>query len=157
VQFLSYDLARGLHIIAVMAWIAGLVMAPRLYAYVTGASRGGDLETVVLAAAGRLRAIILTPSMILAWLLGLHLFASYVVGDWRRPAMEIVASVPVWFWIKLSVVVLLSGYHGYLVAEGRRMGRGEQRRSQRFWRLLSEAPFIAAIIVVLLATLEPRF
>jgi putative membrane protein len=49
----------------------------------------------------------------------------------------------------------LSGYHGYLTSEGRRIAKGERRRTEKFWRLMSEIPFIVAIAAVLLATLEP--
>ena len=65
------------------------------------------------------------------------------------------AVITFWFWAKLLLVVGLSGYHGYLSAEGKRIAKGERRRSERFWRLSSEVPFLVAIAAVLLATLEP--
>ena len=152
---ISYDLARGLHIIAVIAWISGLLMLPRFYAYITASQPGGELEAAMLKAARSLRTIILTPSLILAWSFGLFLFATYLTGDWNRPFGEIISTVPHWFWAKLLLVVGLSGYHGYLSAEGKRIAKGERRRSERFWRLSSEIPFLVAIAAVLLATLEP--
>ncbi len=154
---ISYDLARGLHIIAVMAWIAGLLMLPRFYVYITASQPGGELEAAMTKAAHSLRRIILAPSLILAWSFGIFLFARYVSGDWSRPFDEILTGVPYWFWPKLLLVLGLTGYHGYLTAEGRRVARGERRRSERFWRLMSEIPFLVAIAVVLLATLEPSF
>lgn len=152
---IGYDLARGLHIIAVIAWIAGLLMLPRFYAYITASTPGGELETAMLKAAKNLRLIILGPSIVLAWVFGLFLFATYMVGNWDRPLGEALGLVPHWFWGKLLLVVGLSGYQGYLSAEGRRIAKGERRRSERFWRLMSEIPFIVAIAAVLLATLEP--
>lgn len=154
-HFISYDLARGLHIIAVIAWIAGLLMLPRFYAYIADSAPGGELEAAMLKAAHSLRMIILTPAIVLAWAFGLFLFGTYVTGDWDRPVGEILAGVPHWFWAKLFLVLGLSGYHGYLSAEGRRIAQGERRRSNRFWRLMSEVPFLVAIGAVLLATLEP--
>jgi protoporphyrinogen IX oxidase len=56
---------------------------------------------------------------------------------------------------KLALVILLSGLHGYFVAEGKRLARGERRRSEKFWRMINEAPFLIAIIVVILAVVEP--
>ena len=109
----------------------------------------------MLKAARSLRTIILTPSLILAWSFGLFLFATYLTGDWNRPFGEVIANVPHWFWAKLLLVVGLSGYQGYLSAEGKRIAKGERRRSERFWRLTSEIPFLVAIAAVLLATLEP--
>ena len=152
---IGYDLARGLHIIAVIAWVSGLLMLPRFYAYITSSQPGGELEQTMLKAARNLRMIILTPSLILAWSFGLFLFATYLVPDWQRPLGDLVAAVPHWFWAKLLLVVGLSGYHGYLSAEGKRIAKGERRRSERFWRLSSEVPFLVAIAAVLLATLEP--
>ncbi|GIK50714.1 MAG: hypothetical protein BroJett013_34110 [Alphaproteobacteria bacterium] len=152
---IGYDLARGLHIIAVIAWIAGLLMLPRFYAYITASAPGGELEAAMLKAAGNLRMIILAPSLVLAWAFGLFLFATYITGDWNRPIPEVLATVPHWFWGKLILVLGLSGYQGFLSAEGRWLTRGERRHSERYWRLMSEVPFLVAIAAVLLATLEP--
>lgn len=152
---IGYDLARGLHIIAVIAWVAGLLMLPRFYAYIAASQPGGELEAAMLKASRSLRMIILTPSLTLAWAFGIFLFATYISGDWTRPIGEVLATVPHWFWGKLLLVFGLSGYHGYLSAEGRRIANGERRRTERYWRLMSELPFIAAIAIVLLATLEP--
>lgn len=152
---ISYDLARGLHIIAVIAWIAGLLMLPRFYAYIAASQPGGELEQAMLKAARALRLIILTPSLVLSWALGIFLFATYIVGDWDRPLLEALASVPHWFWAKLSLVFGLSGYHGYLSAQGCRLLAAERRHTEKFWRLMSEVPFLIAIAVILLATLEP--
>lgn len=154
-HLIGYDLARGLHIIAVIAWISGLLMLPRFYAYVTASQPGGELETAMLKAAASLRTVILAPSLILAWAFGIFLFATYITGDWTRPFGEVISGVPHWFWAKLLLVLGLSGYHGYLSAEGKRLAKGERRRSERYWRLMSEVPFLAAIAIVLLATVEP--
>jgi putative membrane protein len=151
------NLVIGLHIISVMAWIAGMLMLPRFYAYQTGAQPGGELEAKMIQASRSLRFIIVMPSMILAWTFGIFLFATYMVGDWERPLPEILARVPHWFWLKLALVLGLSAYHGYLIGEGRRLAKGERRRSERFWRLMSEVPFLITIVVVLLVTTKPIF
>lgn len=152
---IGYDLARGLHIIAVIAWISGLLMLPRFYAYITAATPGGELEAAMLKAAASLRAIILGPALVLTWAFGIFLFATYLTGDLNRPIGDILATVPHWFWGKLILVLGLSGYQGFLSAQGRRLAKGERPRSERFWRLMSEVPFLVAIAAVLLATLEP--
>jgi len=154
-HLISYDLARGLHIIAVIAWIAGLLMLPRFYAYVSAAQPGGELEQAMLKAAQNLRVIVLSPSLVLAWVFGLFLFANYLTGDWTRPLPDVLASVPHWFWAKLILVLGLSGYHGFLSSAGRKLAAGERRHSEKFWRRMSEVPFLVAIAAVLLATLEP--
>jgi len=152
---IGYDLARGLHIIAVIAWIAGLLMLPRFYAYITASTPGGELEAAMLKAARNLRMIILIPSFILAWSFGLFLFATYITGDWSRPIPEVLATVPHWFWGKLILVLGLSGYQGFLSSAGKRLAAGERKHTERYWRLMSEVPFLVAIAAVLLATLEP--
>lgn len=152
---IGYDLARGLHIIAVIAWIAGLLMLPRFYAYISASQPGGELEAAMLKAARNLRLIILGPSIVLAWSFGIFLFVTYIAGDWNRPLGDIIAGAPHWFWAKLLLVVGLSGYQGFLSAEGRRLAQGERRHTERYWRLMSEIPFLVAIAAVLLATLEP--
>jgi putative membrane protein len=154
-HMIGYDLARGLHIIAVIAWIAGLLMLPRFYAYIAASQVGGEVEQTMLKAARSLRLIILGPSLVLAWAFGIFLFGTYLSGDWNRPLPVILEGVPHWFWLKFVLVLALSGYHGFLSAEGRRIARGERRRSERFWRIMSEIPFLVAIAAVLLATLEP--
>lgn len=152
---IGYDLARGLHIIAVIAWIAGLLMLPRFYAYISAAQPGGELEQAMLKAARNLRLIILGPSLILAWAFGIFLFATYLTGGWDRPMGDILRGVPHWFWLKFLLVVALSGYQGFLSAEGRKLASGERRHSERYWRRMSEVPFLVAFAAVLLATLEP--
>jgi putative membrane protein len=154
-HLISSDLARGLHIIAVIAWIAGLLMLPRFYAYISASQPGGELEQSMLKAARNLRIIILAPSLVLAWAFGLFLFATYLSGDWTRSVPEVLAGVPHWFWGKFILVLGLSGYHGFLSAAGRKLVAGERRHSEVFWRRMSEVPFLVAIAAVLLATLEP--
>jgi putative membrane protein len=141
-----YDLARGLHIIAVIAFVAGMLMLPRYYAHITDSERGGELETKMLAAAAKLRAIIVNPSIVAVWVLGLWLLIKF---DWPRIGEP-------WLIAKLVLVAALSGLHGYFISEGKRLARGERRRSARFWRMIGELPFLVAIVVVLLATAEPH-
>jgi putative membrane protein len=143
---ISYDLARGLHIIAVLAWMAGMMMLPRFYAYQTGAEPGGELEKKMIEGARRLRAIIMTPALIVTWVLGLYLLFAYDLArltEW-------------WLIAKLALVVGLSGLHGYFIAAGKKLAAGQRVRSEKHWRMMNEVPFLIAIAIVLLATLEPR-
>ena len=149
---IGYDLARGLHIIAVIAWIAGLLMLPRFYAYISSSEPGGELEAAMLKAAKSLRSIILGPALVLSWAFGIFLFTTYVIGDWSRP--DLTVQLRFWIWAKLALVLGLSAYQGFLSVEGRRLAAGQRRRSERFWRMMSEVPFLAAIAIVLLVTLN---
>jgi putative membrane protein len=142
----TYDLARGLHIIAVIAFMAGMLIAPRYYALLAESEPGGELEKKMIAASAKLRTIILNPSIAAVWVLGLWLLLSF---DRQRIGEP-------WLIAKLVLVTGLSGLHGFYTAAGKKMAKGERRYSAKFWRMLGEVPFLIAVIVVLLATLEPR-
>lgn len=152
---ITYDLARGLHIIAVIAWMSGLLMLPRFYANITTLQRGELAEIALLDNARHIRTILLSPAIVLSWAFGVFLFGAYFIPDWAMPLPGIIAFVPPWFWAKLAIVIGLSAYHGFLIAQGRNLVAGERRYSVGFWRFMSIAPFIVAIGAVLLATLEP--
>lgn len=153
-HFISYDLARGLHVIAVIAWVAGMLMLPRFYGAITELRANDPAEAVLLKAAQNIRRLILTPFMVLTWAFGIFLFFTYFAPDWDAPG-ERLQYVPSWFWLKLGIALALTAYHGLLVGAGNRLVRGDRRRSQGFWTIMSVVPFLVAIVIVLLATLEP--
>jgi putative membrane protein len=144
-SWVDYDWVRALHIISVLAWMAGLMMLPRLYAYQSGSEPGGELERKMIDASLKLRRIILTPAMLLTWTFGLTIAAT---SHWAQFSMG-------WFHVKLALVLALTAFHAYLAVEGRRLADGERRRSEKFWRMLNELPFLIAIAVVILAVVEP--
>lgn len=131
-----------------------MLMLPRFYATITATPHGEPGTQEMLRQARQIRAILLTPFMILAWAFGIFLFFNYFATDWDDPVARLLA-VPHWFWAKLAFVLALTAYHGMLLVEGRRLASGERRRSARFWQILSVVPFLIAVAVVLLATLEP--
>jgi putative membrane protein len=148
----AYDLARGLHILAVIAWMAGMLYLPRLYAYHVGATRGSEMDLTFQRMEVRLLKIIINPAMIAAWLLGLWLFwlRSGEGADWSF------AHQP-WMIAKLAGVLFLSAWHGFLAGARKKFVAGTNTRSEKFWRMTNELPFIAAIIMVLSVTLEWTF
>lgn len=109
----------------------------------------------MVKAARNLRLIILAPAQVLSWAFGIFLFAAYLAPDWQDLPRAAFAAVPHWFWLKLALVLGLSGYHGLLLSEGRKLAAGERNRSERFWRVMPAVPFLIAIAVVPLATVEP--
>jgi protoporphyrinogen IX oxidase len=147
-----YNLARGLHILAVIAWMAGLLFLPRLYAYDAeqadkpDAVRDGMREQLRLWQT-RLLKIILNPAMIVA----------LVVGLWLIHLRGAVILAQPWIWVKLVGVFLLLGWHGFLVAERKRILAGTSTRTSRFWRMTNEVPFVLAVLMVLSVTLEWTF
>ena len=141
-QMLYFWLKAG-HIIFVIFWMAGLFMAPRQLVYMHGAAPGSPEETLWAQRSATLRRVILTPSIVVVWVLGLAL------------ALSIGAFSQGWFHAKLLLVVLLSGYHGWIVATAKRMGRGRRPLSERALRLWGEVPAVMVALIVILVIVKP--
>jgi protoporphyrinogen IX oxidase len=139
----GYPLVLALHIIFVIFWMAGLFMMPRFFVYHQEAEPGSVEAMRWIAREVRLFRIILNPALLVVWALGIAL------------AMHIGAFSQGWFLVKLTVVIGLSGYHGWMTGYARRLANGEQRVSGKALRLLNEVPSLAAIIIVLLVVLKP--
>ena len=143
-----YDLVRGLHILAVIAWMAGLLYLPRLFAYHAEAKPGSEMDKTFQTMELKLYRIIMGPAMIAAFLLGLGLI--WIDGNMR--GWDFLTKP--WMIVKLAGVVFLIGWHHFLGTARKHFVAGTNTRSGRFWRMTNELPFIAAIIMVLAVTLE---
>ena len=141
-----YDLLRGLHILAVIAWMAGLLYLPRLFAYHTRAAAGSEMDETFQVMEAKLLRIIMNPAMIAAWLFGIAL----IVARWQGWGF---LEEP-WMLVKLAGVLFLTWWHHYLGVARKRLAAGTSTRSERFWRMTNELPFLAAIVMVLAVTLE---
>lgn len=141
---IDYDLLRGLHLIAIVAWMAGLLYLPRLYAYHVPAAPNGELDAALQRQERGLLRIIMNPAMIAAWLFGLLLIHARGVEVLGQP----------WMWIKLAGVLFLTAWHMFLAANRKRFERGERPRTEKFWRMTNELPFLAAILMILAVTTE---
>ena len=147
-----YDLVRGLHILAVIAWMAGLLYLPRLYVYHARAEAGSAMDTTFQEMELRLYRIIMNPAMVVAWLFGISLigFRTGFFQDWT------VFTQP-WLVVKLAGVVFLTWWHHFLGTARKRFAAGQNQRSEKFWRMANELPFLAAIVMVLAVTTEFAF
>jgi protoporphyrinogen IX oxidase len=145
----SYDLLRGLHILAVIAWMAGLLYLPRLFAYHAAAAPGSDAEAAFQVMERKLLRVIMNPAMVAAWILGVSLV-------WARTGGfdDLSVLTMPWLLTKLAGVLFLTAWHYYLGRARRALAEGRNRRSARFWRMTNELPFLAAIVMVLAVTLE---
>ena len=131
------------HIIFAIFWMAGLFMLPRYFVYHQEAEPVSPENALWIEREDRLRRIILTPSMIVTWVLGLAtawLAGAFVLG---------------WLHAKLVILLLLSGYHGFLVSYAKKLAQGERNLSGKQLRLLNEVPGIAAALIVVLAVVKP--
>ena len=141
-----YDVLRGLHIMAEIAWMAGLLYLPRLYVYHTGATPGSELDETFKTMERKLLRMIVNPAMFLVLILGLTL-VWYDLGHGYPNLLR----AP-WFMTKITGVLLLFGWHGFLSASRRAFAENRNKRSARFWRIANELPFLVAIVIVLSAT-----
>ncbi|HUD28099.1 MAG TPA: protoporphyrinogen oxidase HemJ [Novosphingobium sp.] len=139
-----YPWLKAGHVIFVIFWMAGLFMLPRYFVYHQEADPGSAEEARWVDREAKLRKIILTPSMILTWILGL--LTAFAIGAFTGAG---------WLHAKLLFVVLLSGYHGWLVAYGKKLARGERPLSGRKLRMLNEIPGLAAVVIVILVVVKP--
>ena len=152
---ITFEIVRGLHILAVIAWMAGLLFLPRLYAYdAEQADKAEPLRSEMRALLRpwqrRLLKIILNPAMIASCIFGVWMIEIHVVQfgqGWAFLAQP-------WMATKLIGVVLLSGWHGYLAGQFKRIQAGTSTRTGRFWRMTNEIPFLLAIVMVLSVTTQ---
>lgn len=140
---LTYVWIKAAHVIFVIFWIAGLFMLPRYYVYHQEAPAGSPEEKKWLEREAKLRNIIITPAMIIVWVLGLTL--AWITGAWSQG----------WFHAKFLLVILLSGYHGYMIGYGKKLARGQRPASGTALRLMNEIPGVVAAIIVILVIVKP--
>lgn len=139
-----YPALKALHIAAVIAWMAGMLYLPRLFVYHHRAERGGEAERFFVEMERRLLRMIINPAMIAVWLIGgLMLYAN--------PA-TIGAG---WFHVKLASVLAISAVHGWYARARKGFERGERPRSERFWRIMNEIPFILMLVAVFMVITKP--
>ena len=140
---MTYAWLKAGHVIFVIFWIAGMFMLPRFYVYHQEAAIGSDEEKRWVERERKLRHIIITPAMVLVWLLGLAL--AWVTDAWMQG----------WFIAKFAIVLALSGYHGWMIGYGKKLARGQRDASGRTLRLMNEVPGIAVILIVVLVIVRP--
>ena len=136
---------KAFHVIAVIAWMAGLLYLPRLFVYHAASKIGSEQSETFKVMERRLLRLITKPAMVASWLFGLILAFSGI-SDWSRDG---------WFHLKLVLVVLLSAYHGCLVMWTQDFALDRNTRSPRFYRIANEIPTLLMIGIVILAVVHP--
>ena len=147
-SFLAYNLLRAFHIIAVIAWMAGLLYLPRLFAYHTRATPGSEMDLPFQTMEAKLLRIIMNPAMIMAYVFGAWLI--WIDGHARGWGFLLKP----WMLTKIAGIAFQTGWHHFLGRARKALARGERPRSERFWRMVNELPFLVAIVMVLAGTLE---
>lgn len=144
-----YPWVKAAHLIFVIFWMAALFMFPRMLIYHQEAELGSPEAEKWVEREGRMLRIIMNPSMIIVWLLGLALLINYGI----KPSN---AMGPVgWLHLKLLLVLGLSGYHGWMAGYSKKLAAGNPSLDGKTLRLLNEVPGVAIALIVVLAIVKP--
>ena len=139
----AYPWVKAAHVTFVIFWMAGLFLLPRFYVYHQGAAVGSPEDRAWIEREARVRSIILTPAIIVVWILGLMLATD--LDLWGEH----------WFQAKLALVIGLSAYQGWLGAYGGKLAKGERPLSAKAVRAINEIPGIAVALIVVLVIVRP--
>ena len=142
-----YPWTKALHIVSMVAWMAGLFYLPRLFVYhAERAAPGSELDATFTVMERRLLKAIMEPAMAATWIFGLMLLATPGLVAW---------GVDGWIWVKLAAVLGLSWFHGWLAARQRDFAAGRNRVSGRTYRIMNEIPTLALLVIVVMVVVRP--
>lgn len=139
----AYLWFKALHIMAVIAWMAGLFYLPRLFIYHHDKAPGSESSETFKVMEMRLYRFIMNPAMMMAW--GFGLFIAWQ-GHWFTAG---------WLHVKLAAVIALTVGHVYFGRAARAFGRDERPLTSRHWRMLNEVPALLMIVIVIMAVVKP--
>ena len=139
---MTHNIVLGLHILAVIAWMSGLLYLPRLFAYHTRALVGSEMDETFQVMERKLLRIIMNPAMVAVVILGGLLVWNDGAAILKTP----------WMLVKLCGVAFLLWWHHFLATARKALAAGRRDRTEKFWRMTNELPFLAAIVIVLSVT-----
>jgi len=135
---------KALHVISVIAWMAGSLYLPRLFVYHSVAEKGSVQSETFKVMERRLYRGIMTPAMIASWIFGLIMVFNGMV-DWASG----------WPWVKAVFVIALSGYHGWMGGFLRAFKEDRNAKPQKFFRMINEVPTLLMIVIVIMVIVKP--
>jgi putative membrane protein len=141
----AYPWLKALHIVAVIAWMAGLLYLPRLFVYHAEAPARSNRAATFEIMERRLMRGIMMPALVMTYLFGIALLATPGIVDWRQG----------WIWAKLALVLVLTVFHGLLERWRREFAAGRNAHRARFYRIVNELPTLAMIAIVILVVVKP--
>lgn len=139
----AYPWIKALHVIAVISWMVGMLYLPRLFVYHCDAEVGSKQSETFKVMEWRLLKVIINPAMIITWLAGLYLAWS---GHWYTSG---------WFHGKLTLVLILSGVHGFFSRWVKDFVADRNTRTKKFYRIINEVPTVLMIFIVILVIVKP--
>ena len=134
---------KAAHVIAIIAWMAGMLYLPRLFVYHSEVPPGSPQSATFKVMERRLLKAIINPAMTAAWILGLWL--AWDAGLFRQG----------WLHAKLVLVLAMSGLHGHFSAAVRAFAEDRNTRPARYWRIMNEVPTLLMIGIVILVIVKP--
>jgi putative membrane protein len=141
----AYAWIKAFHIVAVIAWMAGLLYLPRLFVYHSAAEHGSPQAETFIVMERRLLRGIMNPAMIAVYVLGILLSLTPGIVDWGQS----------WIHAKLALVIGLTVYHHLLARWRKDLAAGRNRRPARFYRIVNEVPTVVLIAIVVLVVVKP--
>jgi putative membrane protein len=135
---------KALHVIAVIAWMAGLLYLPRLFVYHADTRVGSDLSETFKVMERRLLRAIINPAMIAVFVFGIALALAEGIGNLGG-----------WFHLKVVLVLVLSAVHGVMARWRKELERDERLHTARFFRIVNEVPTVLMIAIVILVVVKP--
>jgi len=139
----AYPWIKAMHVIAVISWMAGMLYLPRLFVYHCEAEVGSKQSETFKVMERRLLKAIINPAMTVTWLAGIYLAWS---GHWYTSG---------WFHGKLTLVLILSGVHGFFSRAVKDFAADRNTRSQKFYRIINELPTVLMVLIVILVIVKP--
>lgn len=140
-----YEWVKAMHVISVIAWMAGMMYLPRLFVYHAESAVGSDKSETFKVMERRLYRGIITPAMLATWLFGLWLAFGFGIVDFSMG----------WMWLKAAMVLALSGVHGWYGSLLRAFQQDRNSKSHKFYRAINEIPFVIAIVIVIAVIVKP--
>lgn len=135
---------KALHVISVIAWMAGMLYLPRLFVYHVGAEKGSVQSETFKTMEWRLYRGIITPAMLASFVFGLAMIFAGVV-DWSS----------IWPWVKAAAVLAMTALHGMYGRYLRAFAKDENKKSAKFFRILNEVPTVLMIVIVIMVIVKP--
>ena len=140
-----YPWTKALHVISMIAWMAGMFYLPRLFVYHCEAMPGSAESERFKVMERRLLKQIINPAMIATWSFGVLLVLTPGIISWSAG----------WWQVKLAMVLLMSGFHGAMSRWRRDFLEDRNRRPQRFYRIANEVPTLLVIVIVMMVIVRP--
>lgn len=136
---------KSLHIISVVAWMAGMLYLPRLYVYHCDVEPGSEASEMLKVMERRLLRVIINPAMAATFVFGILLLLTLEIVDWGTG----------WIWVKLASVLALSVLHGSYSTWCKAFAEDRNQRSARVYRIANEVPAVILVVVVIMVVTKP--